>query len=117
MRRVLVLALVFLCAALPLSAASAAPPTPTDPAGHVGGIVPSNLNPHAHGAATRANAGARSGGANNLVYHTGGAVMPANHVYVIFWAPSAAPHAPTGYTFDASTPVATTAAGYEALVT
>jgi hypothetical protein len=116
MRRLLVLALVLVCAAVPLSAATAAPPTPTDPAGHVGGIVPSHLDAHAHGAATRPNAGARFGSASNLVYHTGGAVLPTNHVYVIFWAPSATPHAPTGYTFAASTPVATTDAGYEALV-
>jgi hypothetical protein len=82
--------------ATPLTSARADPPTPADPAGHVGGLVPSNLDPHAHGAATRGgaqqNAAALFGFGSNLVYHTGGSVMTAksapNQVYAIYWSPA-----------------------------
>lgn len=63
--------------ALPGSA-SASTPTPTSPAGHIGGVVP----PH-----DAAHTSSSSGGASNLSYHNG-PVMLSNHVYVIYWVPS-----------------------------
>jgi hypothetical protein len=55
-----------------------AAPSPSAPAGHVGGIIPVHGSIHA--------AGGPSGG-GNLSYHQG-PVMHTNNVYVIYWAPA-----------------------------
>jgi hypothetical protein len=60
------------------TAASAGPPSPTDPAGRdhdILGVVPVK------------NAAAKGGGGSNLVYH-GGPVMHANTTYAIYWVPA-----------------------------
>src|SRR5438309_1128012 len=98
MRRRLILGLLVALAALRLSVGYADPPTPagppdpSNPAGHIGGLVPSALNPHAHGAETFAhanqNAASRLFGGSNLLYHAGGSVMTGNAVYVIYWSPA-----------------------------
>ncbi|HET6965566.1 MAG TPA: hypothetical protein VFH58_12395 [Acidimicrobiales bacterium] len=77
-RRLLVAAVsTFAVAALVAPAAAhAAPPSPTAPAGHVGGMVP------VHGAART---GSLSSG-SNMSYHNG-PVMHTNKVYAIYWAP------------------------------
>jgi hypothetical protein len=62
---------------VPATAAGAAP-SPSAPAGHIGGIVPVHGSVHATG-------GPAGGG--NLSYHQG-PVMPTNNVYVIYWAPA-----------------------------
>ncbi len=73
----LALAFAGLLLAAPVSAASPAdPPSPSNPAGKILGVVPT------HGQASK-NAG--SGG--NLVYHNG-PVMHTNKVYAIYWVPS-----------------------------
>lgn len=101
MRRWLVLGLVVVFTALRLSVSyadpppTAGPPDPSNPAGHIGGLVPSALNPHAHGAETFAhanqNAASRLFGGSNLLYHAGGSVMTTNTVYAIFWSPASNP--------------------------
>ena len=63
--------------ALPGSA-SASTPTPTSPAGNIGGVVPPQNAAHSSFG---------SGGAGNLSYHNG-PVMLTNNVYVIYWVPS-----------------------------
>ena len=62
---------------VPATAAGAAP-SPSAPAGHIGGIVPVHGSAHS--------AGGPAGG-GNLSYHQG-PVMPTNSVYVIYWVPA-----------------------------
>src|SRR3954451_20810221 len=86
-RRGLVKRLLLCLATLSLVATSGAgvsaladPPTPDNPAGSHGdilGVVP------AHGEAKPV----RGGSGSNLSYH-GGAIMPTNKSYAIYWVPS-----------------------------
>jgi hypothetical protein len=65
--------------------AAGAAPSPSAPAGHVGGIVPVHGSVHAAGAAS---------GGGNLSYHQG-PVMHTNNVYVIYWEPAGYSVSPT----------------------
>jgi hypothetical protein len=62
---------------VPATAAGAAP-SPSAPAGHIGGIVPVHGSVHAFGG---------PGGGGNLSYHQG-PTMHTNSVYVIYWVPA-----------------------------
>jgi hypothetical protein len=70
--------LAFAAVALLVPAATGAAPSPTAPAGHIGGIVPVHGSVHA--------AGGPAGG-GNLSYHQG-PVMHTNNVYVIYSEPA-----------------------------
>jgi hypothetical protein len=79
-RLLLVLAAAFVV--LGAGVASAAPPSPSDPAGRVGdilGIVPTV--PAAH------NQARKGGGGSNLTYH-GGKVLLTNRTVSVYWQPS-----------------------------
>jgi len=65
---------LFLLGAIP---AHASPPSPSNPAGHILGVVP------AHGHASSQ----RSGG-SNLTYHNGPVEIGVHHTFAIYWNPS-----------------------------
>lgn len=79
LRKLLAVATPALAATVLLApmAASASSPSPSAPAGHIGGIVP------VHGSAKTGSLGSGS----NLSYHKG-PVMNSNTVYAIYWDPS-----------------------------